>query len=131
MRLRVIYLLLALSLLLAPLPTLANSGDTVYVPVRPFVTNYGGPGRLKYVKVDMTLMVTGARNAQVVQDNMPLVRNTVVMNLSRQGENNVVTPRGQERIRQQLRDDLRHVLETQVGAPLVDEVLFTNFIFQN
>ncbi|MFK7161733.1 flagellar basal body-associated FliL family protein [Marinospirillum sp. MEB164] len=131
MRLRVIYLLLALSLLLAPLPTLANSGEVIYVPISPFVTNYGGPGRLKYVKVDMTLMVTGVRNAQVIEDNLPLVRNTVVMNLSRQSENNVVTPRGQERIRQQLRDDLRHVLETQVGAPLVDEVLFTNFIFQN
>ena len=96
-----------------------------------FVTNYGGPGRLKYMKVDMTLMVEGVRGAQVVEQQMPLIRNVIVLNLARQNENNVVTASGQERIRQQILQVLQEALQGEVGQPVVSEVLFTNFIYQN
>ncbi|HKM14898.1 MAG TPA: flagellar basal body-associated FliL family protein [Marinospirillum sp.] len=109
--------------------TLSN---TYYVPLTPgFVTNYGGPGRLKYVRIDMTLMVEGLESQAVLEQQLPLVRNTVVLILTRQNENNVVTPNGQERIRQQLLQALNEALTREVGQPLLAEVLFTNFIYQN
>lgn len=79
----------------------------------------------------MTLMVDGVSSQNVVQQQLPLVRNAIVMNLARQSENNVVTPNGQERIRQQLLQTLNEALTLEVGQPLIVEVLFTNFIYQN
>ncbi|SFX23241.1 flagellar basal body-associated FliL family protein [Marinospirillum alkaliphilum] len=134
MRFAAINLLLALSLMLAPAgtPPAQASSDVFYIPLQPaFVTNYGGPGRLKYVKVDMTVMVEGARAATAVEQQMPLIRNTIVLNLARQNENNVVTASGQERIRQQMLQVLQEAMEREVGQPVIREVLFTNFIFQN
>lgn len=134
MRFGAIYLLLALSLVVTPFSSsrVEASGDVFYIPLQPaFVTNYGGPGRLKYLKVDMTLMVEGARSAQVIEQQRPLIRNVIVLNLARQNENNVVTASGQERIRQQTLQVLQEALQREVGHPVVTEVLFTNFIYQN
>jgi len=137
MRAPLMYLLLALSwLLLLPTQSLAQSpepsGDVYYLQLSPgFVTNYGGPGRLKYLKADITLELGSARAHQAVEQHLPLVRNTIVLNLARQSENNVVTARGQERIRMDLKEALNRVLTEEVGAPVVSEVLLTNFIYQN
>ncbi len=136
MRFSALFLVLALMLFAAPSVVVAadevSLSDTYYVPLKPgFVTNYGGPGRLKYVKVDMTLMVDGLASQAVIEKQLPLVRNTVVLVLARQNENNVVTPNGQERVRQQLLQALNEALTREVGQPLVAEVLFTNFIYQN
>lgn len=135
MRFGAVLVVLALMFLAVPSVVVAEEvtlSDTQYVPLKPgFVTNYGGPGRLKYVRVDMTLMVDGVSSQNVVQQQLPLVRNAIVMNLARQSENNVVTPNGQERIRQQLLQTLNEALTFEVGQPLIVEVLFTNFIYQN
>lgn len=137
MRFSAFFLVLALMLFAAPSVVVADDdevslSDTYYVPLKPgFVTNYGGPGRLKYVKVDMTLMVDGLDSQSIIEKQLPLIRNAVVLILARQNENNVVTPNGQERVRQQLLQGLNEALTREVGQPLVAEVLFTNFIYQN
>ncbi|NLW04578.1 MAG: flagellar basal body-associated protein FliL [Pseudomonadaceae bacterium] len=135
MRFSALLVMLALIFFTAPSVIAAEEvtlSDTQYIPLKPgFVTNYGGPGRLKYVRVDMTLMVDGVSAQNVVQQQLPLVRNTIVLVLARQNENNVVTPNGQERIRQQLLQALHEALTLEVGQPLIVEVLFTNFIYQN
>lgn len=136
MRFSALWLVLALGLLVMPSVVVAEEekslSDTFYVPLQPaFVTNYGGPGRLKYLKADMTLMVEGMETQSIVEGQLPLVRNTVVLILSRQSENNVVSSAGQERIRQQLLQGLHEAFTREVGVPLIEEVLFTNFIYQN
>lgn len=136
MRFSALLVVLALMLFATPSVVVAKDEtslpDVQYVPLQPaFVTNYGGPGRLKYLKADMTLMVDGLLAQEIVEQQLPLVRNTIVLILSRQSENNVVTSAGQERIRQQLLQNLQEALTREVGQPLVHEVLFTNFIYQN
>lgn len=106
--------------------------DVQYIPLQPaFVANYGGPGRLKYLKTDITLMVKNLAEQQLVEGQLPLVRNSIILTLSRQNENNVTTSAGQERIRQQVLQAVNEALTREIGQPLVHEVLFTNFIYQN
>lgn len=136
MRLPLMYLLLAFSLLVFATQTHARnperSGDVYYLQLNPgFVTNYGGPGRLKYLKADITLELGSARAYQAAEQHLPLIRNTIVLNLGRQSENNVVTARGQERMRVELRDALNRVMSKEVGSEIVEDVLITNFIWQN
>lgn len=136
MRFSALLVVLALGLFAAPSGVVAEDevslSNTLYVPLQPaFVTNYGGPGRLKYLKADITLMVEGLEAQQIVEQQLALVRNTIVLILSRQNENNVVTSAGQERIRQQLLQGLHEAFTREVGVSLIEEVLFTNFIYQN
>lgn len=135
MRAPLMYLLLAFSLLFLPAQSFAQpepSGEVFYLQLSPgFVTNYGGPGRLKYLKADITLELGSARAHQALEQHIPLVRNTIVLNLARQSENNVVTARGQERIRAELKEVLNRALKEEVGAEIVQDVLLTNFIYQN
>ncbi len=133
MRLKVLVWLVVFALLSGTsFSSVAQADEVVYVPLQPaFVTNYGGPGRLKYLKVDITLMVSAPRAQQALELHMPLVRNTIVLSLARQTDNNVSSTSGQERIRRQLLQDLQETLERNLEHPIVDEVLFTNFIYQN
>ena len=133
MRLMVLVWLVVFALLSGTsFSSVAQADEVVYVPLQPaFVTNYGGPGRLKYLKVDITLMVSAPRAQQALELHMPLVRNTIVLSLARQTDNNVSSTSGQERIRRQLLQDLQETLERNLEHPIVDEVLFTNFIYQN
>lgn len=109
-----------------------KSKGVVYVTLNPgFVTNYGGPGRLKYLRADITLMAETLDDQIILEKEAPLIRNTLVFSLSRQSDNNVTTPQGQERMKLQLLQDVRDALTREVGQPLVTEVLFTNFIFEN
>ena len=135
MRLPAFVVAFAFGLLLISIQAQANperSGSVYYLPLTPgFVTNYGGPGRLKYLKADVTLELGEARAYQAAEQHLPLIRNVIVMNLARQSENNVITPRGQERIRSELKDALNRALKEEVGAEIVQDVLLTSFIFQN
>lgn len=138
MRFSALLVTLALMFFVVPSVVVAAESEeatltgTLYVPLTPaFVTNYGGPGRLKYVKADITLMVEGLETQTIVSQQLPLVRNTIVLILSRQNENNVVTSAGQERIKQQLLQGLQEAFTREVGVPMIAEVLFTNFIYQN
>ncbi len=135
MRLPAFLVALAFSLLLVSFQSQARpepSGDVYYLQLNPgFVTNYGGPGRLKYLKADITLELGEARAYQAAEQHVPLIRNVIVLNLARQSENNVTTARGQERIRVELRDALNRKLKSEVGAEIVQDVLLTNFIYQN
>ena len=129
-------LILGLSLLLIFTSAQADDKkgvkDVVYVTLEPgIVTNYGGPGRLKYLRADITLMAESLDDQVILEKEAPLIRNTLVFSLSRQPENNVSTPAGQERMKQQLLQDVQEALIREVGQPIVIEVLFTSFIFEN
>lgn len=129
-------LILGLSLLLIFTSAQADDKkgvkDVVYVTLEPgIVTNYGGPGRLKYLRADITLMAESLDDQVILEKEAPLIRNTLVFSLSRQPENNVSTPAGQERMKQLLLQDVQEALIREVGQPIVIEVLFTSFIFEN
>ncbi|MDX1399745.1 MAG: flagellar basal body-associated FliL family protein, partial [Oceanospirillum sp.] len=78
----------------------AGGSPIAYTEVKPsFVLNYGGPGRLKYLKADITLVTSSPLAEQTVSHHMPLIRNELVSLLSRQTDEAVTTPVGQEQIR--------------------------------
>ncbi|WP_114418711.1 flagellar basal body-associated FliL family protein [Marinospirillum perlucidum] len=137
MRLTPVYVLLLACLAWLPVQSFAEDaeggeGGVYYFELSPgFVTNYGGPGRLKYLKADVTLEMSDPRAFQAVEQHEPLIRNTIVMNLSRQTENNVITARGQERIRKELLEVVNRTLRAEVGSDVVEDVLITDFIYQN
>ncbi len=125
------WLLLGASLSYAQ--TTANGGSEYIELQPPFIVTYGGPGPLKYLKTEVTLIVPSVEAEVKVKKHTPPIRNSLVMLLSRQRSENVSSTEGRDQIRLQALEDLRQVMIGEYGDSgydLIKDLLFTSFVVQ-
>lgn len=104
---------------------------TTYIPLAPaFVVNYGGTGRLKYLKAEISVRVDDPDSANSVRHHMPLIRNNLVMLFSRQSEEDVRTQEGKERLRQTALAEINRLITEEDGKSGVVDLFFNNLIIQ-
>lgn len=103
----------------------------IYIPLKPpFVVTYGVSGRQRFVQISVTLMTRNNDVVNVVQANMPLVRNNLVTVFSSQDFDELQTNEGKEALRQIALEEVQAIVEEEIGVPGVEQVLFTNFVMQ-
>jgi flagellar protein FliL len=105
-----------------------------YVTLQPaFVTNYGvtKTGRLTYLKADVTLKVADPEAEAAVKYHTPALRNALVFLFSRQDDSAVSSSEGREQIRQEALTQLRDIMQTEEGKPVVEDLVFSNFVVQH
>ncbi|BAN51182.1 flagellar basal body-associated protein FliL [Metapseudomonas resinovorans] len=132
---RLTALLLALTFpLLAMAQEEAKEGEApkvAYIDLVPsLVGNYGPGPRLKYYKADISLRVTGPEAQDKVTRHEPLIRNQLVMLFSQQSDETLNSSDSKEKLRQEALKQVQQVLNSEEGAPLVDDLLFNNLIIQ-
>lgn len=115
--------------------SLANAqeagGSAVYVPLQPaFVVNYGGVGRLKYLKAELTVRVQNEIAAEAVRHHLPYIRNNLVLLFSKQNDEDIDNQAGKEALRQQALEEIRNILLQEDGEEGVVDLYFENFIVQ-
>ena len=105
---------------------------TQYIDLKPaFVTNYGGVGRLRYLKTEVSLRVGGgSKGPASIRHHMPRIRHTLVMLLSRQTEEDLSTMEGREMMRQNALAAVQEVILAEDGEQHVVDLLFKSFIVQ-
>jgi flagellar protein FliL len=116
----------------------ADPAETVerevrYVELQPaFVTNYGfaDSGRMKYVKTNIAVRVSSHKAEMATRYHLPALRNALILLLSQQDEAAVSSGSGRELMRAQALRELNGILEYEEGQPLIDDLLFTNFVVQ-
>lgn len=103
-----------------------------YIELRPaFVVNYGGGGKMKYLKADISLRVDDPKAVEAVNHHMPLIRNALVLLFSRQTEEAVASVEGKEAMRQESLTEINRLLAEEAGEGVaVKEVLFNNLVTQ-
>lgn len=85
-----------------------------YVEIQPAVlVNYGGPGRIKYLKLEMAVRVADGSIVEHVKHHMPLIRNNLILLFSKQTEEAVGSVEGKEAMRQAALEEVRKVLEEE------------------
>ena len=100
-----------------------------YVKIDPaFVTNYGGTNRLRYVKVDVTLKVANGPGQAQVAHHLPVIKDSLLMLLSQQGNDTIDTVEGKEALRSESLAKIAELLAKEDGESHVQEVLFTSFV---
>lgn len=108
-----------------------SESGSIYIPMEPpFVTNYGGKGRLKYLKAEVSLRVDKVQTATAVRHHMPLLRNAMVMLFSRQQDATVSTQEGVELLREAAREELNALLASESAPPGITEVYFSSLVVQ-
>lgn len=120
-----------------PLPALAEeesdaNAKVQYIDMKPsFVLNYGAPSnKLKYAKVDIALRVNSKSAATTVENHMPLLRNSIVLLLSRQPQTLMSDISGRETVRINALDQLNAVLNQETNTESIADLLFTSFVVQ-
>ena len=83
----------------------AGGGDSFkegvnYIPVKPhLVVNYGGSGKVKYIKAELSLRTEDILSAQEVSHHMPLIRDTLIMLISSVTDEQMASAEGKEKMR--------------------------------
>jgi len=110
----------------------AESEGSQYIDLKPaFIANYGGVGRLRYLKAEIALRVGGgAKGPAGIRHHMPQIRHSLVMLMSRQTEEDISTMEGKEMLRQNALTVVREVLMKEDGEEYIQDLLFKSFIVQ-
>lgn len=110
----------------------AESEGSQYIDLKPaFIANYGGVGRLRYLKAEIALRVGGgAKGPAGIRHHMPQIRHSLVMLMSRQTEEDISTMEGKEMLRQNALTAVREVLLKEDGEQYIQDLLFKSFIVQ-
>lgn len=106
--------------------------ETKYLHLEPaFVVNYGSTGRMKYLRTEIALKVSGNDAAAAVSQHKPYIRNNLVMLLSAQESETMNSSQGRESLRKVALDEVRALMVKLEGTPLIDDLYFSNFVVQN
>lgn len=131
-----IHVLLLLAMLVsASLPAMAGDDEadvapsSRYVEIKPaFVTNYGNMGRLRYMKVQVTLRVLGTAGEAQVNHHMPYIKDTLLTLFAVQTQESIGTAQGKEALRKKALESVNGILEEEDEASHVEDLLFTSFV---
>ncbi|MEH6493548.1 flagellar basal body-associated FliL family protein [Halopseudomonas sp.] len=107
------------------------ASTTAYVEMKPsFVGTIGTGPRIQYLKADVALRTEDPAAVAKLEYHDPLIRNALVTLFARQTVDDLVSLEGKEALRARALEAVQTVLTEEEGAPLVDDLLFTNLIVQ-
>ena len=112
-----------------PVDGAAGAAAPIYIPLKPqFVVNYGGAGRLKYLKTGVTIRLNNSDAASSVRHHLPFIRNNLVMLFAAQTDETLESQEGREAMRVAALTEVRELLEREDGIDpeQVVDVLFNS-----
>jgi flagellar FliL protein len=95
----------------------------------PLVVNFEDGAVVRFLQITMEVMAHDEKAIDSVQKNIPLIRNNLLMLMSNRDYQTMMSRDGKEQLRHEALAEIRKV-QTQTGAPDVDDLLFTTFVVQ-
>ncbi|QKZ03626.1 MULTISPECIES: flagellar basal body-associated protein FliL [Pseudomonas] len=109
----------------------AGKQPAIYEALTPaFVVNFKQDGRDRYMQVSLTMQGRDKADLDALMVHMPVIRNNLVMMFSGENFATLATPVGVEMLRQKATAAVQAVAQKEVGKPVIDQLLFTNFVLQ-
>lgn len=103
----------------------------IYLPIKPsFVVNYGGAGRLRYVKADITARLSSSGAAASVRHHLPYIRNNIVRLFASQTDESISSQEGKEALRQEILKEIQMIIMEEDEVEGVDDVYFKSLMIQ-
>ncbi|WP_430460629.1 flagellar basal body-associated FliL family protein [Thalassolituus sp. LLYu03] len=128
------WLMLALMTMVLPVrgedAPVVNAAKYIYMEPA-IVVNYGSSGRIKFLRTEVALKVTGNEAAEQVTHHKPYLRNNLVMLFSAQESETMNSAQGRESLRKVALDEVRALMVKLEGMPYIDDLYFNNFVVQN
>lgn len=103
----------------------------LYYALNPkFQTNYDVNGRQRLFQVAISLLTREQDVVDALAAHSPVIKSKLVILLSGQDFVALQTPDGREQLREECLKAVQEILETEIGKPGVEKVLFTDFVMQ-
>lgn len=96
----------------------------------PFTFNLNYNKRPHSAQVDLVLVVSGSDNEALAKKHIDLLSSTALQVLSDQAYEELLQPTGREQLRLRLLDTLRGKMTEVAKAPVIEQVLYTDFVMQ-
>ena len=96
------------------------------LPLDPFIVNLSDPRGKRYLKLKITLELGPNTNSEKVTPYMPKIRDMVIMLLTSLTFDEVMTPEGKIRVRDELFERFNLILRPN----RIKNIYFTNFVVQ-
>ncbi len=97
---------------------------------QPFIFNVTGQSRDRVVQIKVQLMVRGSENEELARHHSPLVESTLLSTFASMSVEQLRSANGRVELREQATSDIQVSLSKVVGRPVVEKVLFTDFVIQ-
>jgi flagellar FliL protein len=101
-----------------------------YVELKPFIVNFGGPGKTRFLKCEISISVGSESTMFAVNHHMAQIRNDLVFLLSAQTEETVNSVQAQTELAQSGLKLVQSILVDEVGEAMVNDLFFTSFVVQ-
>ncbi|MDK9773991.1 flagellar basal body-associated protein FliL [Vibrio sp. B181a] len=97
---------------------------------QPFIFNVTGDRRDRLVQIKAQLMVRGSENEQLARYHSPLIESSLLSTFASATVEQLRSPTGRVELRDRASDDIKAALNAAVGKPVIEKVLFTDFVIQ-
>jgi len=104
--------------------------QAIYIPFEKFTVNFGGREASHFMQVEMQAMTHDSSIQEVIEKNMPVIRNRIILILSSQTLDSVTSLEGKDNLREQILLAVQEILQKQVNKTGIEEIYFTNFVMQ-
>ena len=102
-----------------------------YWPLEPpFVLNFEGKNKARYMQIGLEVSVNNEKAFAAVKKHIPVIRNEIVLLLSGQKYEEMVTPDGKEQLRAELIETINNILKQHRVKDGIDNIYFTSFVMQ-
>ncbi|MDT3663608.1 MAG: flagellar basal body-associated FliL family protein [Anaerobiospirillum sp.] len=111
----------------------ATAPEIGYYDMTPdFTTNLAsmGRGRLHYVRIHVNIMVKDNADLPLVTEQDPLIRDAILSIIGTKEYNAIATAAGREALRAECRARVAEILAEKKGGPVLQDLLFTNYVYQ-
>ncbi len=104
----------------------------MYYEIEPnILTFYQGTGKkIGYVVVQINLAVRGQENYDLVELHVPLIQDNLIDFFNKQDKSIIQPFSEREKLRLQAQASVEAILQQEVGKDIIENLLFTNYVFQ-
>lgn len=96
----------------------------------PFIVNFDDQEMLRYLQVGVSVMARDKAVIDQVTNNLPHIRNNLIMLFGSQDEKTLHSTEGKETLRHKALEEIQAILQKEIGDPGVEDVYFTSFVMQ-
>ena len=106
-----------------------RSGEEITVPLKEFIINLAQEkgGATPYIKVEMSVLSNNPKNEEVINKNIPLIRDSVVNSLRQKKAEEILIEKAGFK---NLKENLKKEINEDYGSELISEVYITNLVIQ-
>lgn len=96
----------------------------------PFIINFEDQGMLRYLQIGLSVMSRDKTAIDAVTNNMPRIRNSLILLFGDQKMETLNSNEGKEKLRAQALELIQAVLVEEIGDPGVEAIYYSAFVMQ-